>query len=94
MPSLLAPPRPVQPTRSAPEPRGRCRLTLSINGTDYRVAPVRSDWHARAFALRKADGALYHVAADEHGPSCDCPDATYRERRCKHVMAMQALGLL
>jgi hypothetical protein len=83
--------RSVKPAR---EPHGVCRLTLVINATAYAVRPVRSDWHARAWSLRKADGTVYHLAAGEHGPECDCPDATFRDRPCKHIRSMQATGLL
>jgi hypothetical protein len=81
-------------TRKPPgEVHGSARLTLFINGDPYGLRPVASDWHAAAFALRKADGTVYHVAADEHGPQCDCPDATFRDRKCKHLGALAAVGL-
>jgi hypothetical protein len=70
-----------------------CRLTLAIGPTSYTVRPIPSAWHSRAFALRKADGTVYHLGQDEHGPACDCPDATFRERLCKHARALIAFGL-
>jgi hypothetical protein len=90
----LSAPRKVAPAR---EPRGVCRLTLSINGQSYTLRSIPSDWHAAAWSLRKVAEPLtvYHVTRDHaHGPECDCPDATYRERACKHVKSLVACGLL
>src|SRR3712207_5394394 len=98
MKTMEAPTRSVKSARPkpAPEVHGVCRLTLTIGETDYSAQPIRSDWHARAYQLRKLDGSevVYHVAAGEHGPECDCPDATFRDRKCKHMGAMVAIGLL
>jgi hypothetical protein len=40
---------------SDPEPRGRCRLTLTINGVHFSVRPIHSedDQIQRAFRLRR-----------------------------------------
>ncbi len=70
------------------------RLTPAIGPTSYTVWPIPSDLHSRAFSLRKADGTVYHLGQDEHGPACDCPDATFRERLCKHARALIAFKLL
>src|SRR5438552_4155802 len=59
------------PRKPAPEPRGVCRLTIAINGVEYTLRPVASDWHAAAWSLRKVAEPLtvYHVARDHaHGP--------------------------
>ncbi len=47
-----------------------------------------------AFSLRKPDGETFEVALTEHGPTCTCPDSTYRERRCKHIGGLEVVGLL
>src|SRR5689334_8545174 len=75
-PRAEPPPRPRQPARPA---HGTCRLTLTINGTPYRVRPVPADSFAaiRAFRLRKADGTAYDVAETVHGHECDCPDFVF-----------------
>jgi hypothetical protein len=56
---------------------------LDINGTTYGVIPFPG-----GYRLVKADGTAYDV----HGETwaCDCPDATYRERQCKHALALRA----
>lgn len=48
------------------------------------------------FRLRKAgaEGEERIVALTVHGPECDCEDATYRGRACKHIRGMEAVGLL
>jgi hypothetical protein len=79
-----------------------CRLTLSINGTDYRVRPVAAAEGfgvVKAARLRKlADGDVIDVARTLDGFTCTCADATFRHdegnARCKHARALAALGLI
>jgi hypothetical protein len=67
-----------------------CSLTLTIAGVDYRLRPVSAGWR-----LRKAGSdELYLVVEAGDGASCDCGDARFRGRRCKHVRALVALGLV
>lgn len=47
-----------------------------------------------AWELEKEDGTVYHVAIDKFGPTCDCADCTFRQKACKHILSLQALGLL
>jgi len=82
-------------------PHGVCRLTLTINGTDYSVVPNSgaSELVSRAFRLKKSDGTVYDVAAAPHGVTCDCPDYLFNRQDkdvngCKHIKAMKACGLL
>lgn len=77
------------------------RLTLSIDGVDYRLrsVPIDPSIGRKAWRLRKADGTTYHVAVTEHGPECECPDFVFRRdgidpEGCKHVKALRAVGLL
>jgi len=89
---------------SDPEQRGRCRLTLTINGVHFSVRPIRSedDQVQRAFRLRRKPfrfGVIYDVAETVHGTVCDCPDFVFRRdgldpRGCIHIRAMRAGGLL
>jgi hypothetical protein len=88
-------------TQSKPKPAGVCRLTVTIRGTSYTARPVNPQASdvARAWRLRRADGAVYTVADTEHGPSCDCGDFVWRHdgkdaTGCKHVKSLRALGLL
>lgn len=37
---------------------------------------------------------IYTVHVDAHGPGCTCQDATYRQRECKHILALQTVGLI
>lgn len=80
---------------------GRCRLTLSINGTLYLVRPIQADPSValKAFRLRKTDATTYDVADTIHGPVCDCPDFIFHRDgidsgACKHVRSLVACGLL
>lgn len=78
-----------------------CRLTLTIRDTAYTLRPARNDANhpGRAWRLGKADGAAYHVAETAHGPTCDCPDWTFRREHldplgCKHIRALRAMRLI
>lgn len=80
-----------------------CTLTLAIRGDQYRVRGVQADAFgatSRAYRLRKAGThEVHHVAETIHGPTCDCPDQTFRHEGrdalgCKHIRALKALGLV
>ena len=62
----------------------------------YIVTDLRPDPQVAspAFALEQEDGTEYLVWIDEWGPQCNCQDTEYRARRCKHVQALTAVGLL
>ncbi len=88
-------PRALRPARAV------CRLTIAINGMDYRVNPNRADGSAalKAYRLTKTDGTGYDAALTVHGLTCDCPDFIFRRdgidpEGCKHIKAMVAFGLL
>ena len=68
------------------------RFTVSDCRPDPAVA-------SPAFELAGEHGPVYHVALREFGPTCDCQNSEIREKygsptHCKHVRAMQAVGLL
>jgi hypothetical protein len=45
----------------------------------------------RLWDLTKSDGTTHRLCRDRDGDlACNCPDATYRERACKHVQALIA----
>jgi len=89
---------------SGGDQRGRCRLTLTINGVHFCVRPIRSedDQIHRAFRLRRKpfqSGIIFDVAETVQGATCDCPDFVFRRegldpRVCLHIRAMRAVGLL
>jgi hypothetical protein len=100
---------PAPKSKPARQPAGTCSLTLTINGTRYRVRPIdgREFGALRAFRLVKLGGkpapdggpCVYDVAEDLTGAACDCPDFIIRRdglcaAGCKHLRAMRAVGLL
>jgi hypothetical protein len=105
--AVVEPETPVVESRPTHKAKGKpadtCTLTLSIQGTDYRVRGIRADAFgstARAYQLRKTGTAtVYHVAETVHGSTCDCADQTFRHEGiddlgCKHLKALRALGLI
>lgn len=81
----------------------RCRLTLMIDGQDYRVIPIRAGLGsgvALAWRLHKLGTPTRHdVAEGLDGATCTCEDQAFRHEGrdaigCKHVRALRALGLL
>ena len=81
--------------------RAVCRLTMEINGVDYRVEPSAAGGYAvaKAYRLSKPDGTAYDVALTDFGLICDCPDFIFHRdgldpAGCKHIKAMVAYGLL
>jgi hypothetical protein len=92
-------PTAVEPTGPRPATPATVRLLLAIGSTVYRVRPITSALHSRAFRLRRADGrGEYHVTQDEHGHHCDCGDFTWRREgtatTCKHIRALRAARML
>ena len=69
--------------RPAPE------LFLRLGRAFYQLVPLRPGWR-----LVKRSRKSYQVHETPVGPTCDCADAVYRQRRCKHVEALKALGLI
>jgi hypothetical protein len=86
------------------EQRGRCRLTLTINGVHVSVRPIQSedDPIRRAFRLQRIplrSGVIFDVAETVQGSTCDCPDFVFRREGldphgCLHIRAMRTVGLL
>ncbi len=67
---------------------------LEINGTLYHVAEQQFEYDrgmaGRLWDVRKPDGTTYRVCENAEGElACDCPDATFRTRRCKHATAVR-----
>lgn len=82
-----------------PVRHGTCRLTLTIDGVDYRLsrgpAAARGAkvWRLRSLGGPRA-GALYSVVTHRRTVSCTCPDSTRQNAVCKHVRALQACGIV
>jgi hypothetical protein len=63
---------------------------LDINGTVYTVSVLNLYGQLTGYRLEKLDGPTYDLDATAEPWRCDCPDATYRNRECKHVKALRA----
>jgi hypothetical protein len=63
---------------------------LAINDAEYFVTAYRDrDGHAQGYRLEKPDGTAYDIDTTSRDWQCDCPDATYRQRECKHAKALR-----
>ncbi|HYT88693.1 MAG TPA: SWIM zinc finger family protein [Gemmataceae bacterium] len=93
MPTPLHPPKPVS---------GKCAWVsrrhgvLLINGTRYTLVPVQNHYRL----VNWGNGGVYDI--DAAGRFCTCPSFVWDhcpiqaggDGRCKHIAALQALGLL
>lgn len=80
---------------SAPPVRhGKCSLSLSINGSPYRLRRLPAGPWSRRWLLTKPDGTEYEVSRYLGRLTCSCPDASRRQAQCKHQRALVALGLV
>lgn len=77
------------------------QLLLLLGDQQYAVAPVvGTPAGCRSFWLTKlpstlCDRTVYTVTQRASGHlDCTCPDCVYRQRDCKHIQALQALGVL
>jgi hypothetical protein len=53
------------------------RVTVKATGETFYAMPTSAN-----------DGTFYHVKAQHGKLVCNCPDATYRHRNCKHILAL------
>ena len=86
--------------KAAVEPK-TAQLLLLLGDQQYAVAPVvGTPAGCRSFWLTKLPMSLttrtvYTVTQRASGHcDCSCPDHQYRHRACKHIRALQALGVL
>jgi hypothetical protein len=89
-----------QPTRKTKPVSGTCRWVrpigpagtgvLAISQVCYTITILKNRGRTSGYRLEKLDGAVYDVDTERESWTCDCPDATYRERECKHVKALRA----
>jgi hypothetical protein len=95
--STIAPEvRGAQPAPTPPVRHGTCRLTLTIDGTEYRLSrspAARAAWHLKKRSGPRA-GAVYCVLTHKNIVSFTCQYSIRSGAVCKHVRALQALGLV
>jgi hypothetical protein len=78
---------------------GTCSLTVEITGGSYRLSPGTPPakgarvWRLRSLGGPRA-GAVYSVVTHRRIVCCSCPDSMMNLSVCKHVRALQALGLV
>ena len=86
----------VRGAQPAPPVRhGTCRLTLTIDGTPYRLAKApaaRAAWHLKRLAEPRK-GQVYCVLTHHRIVTCTFPYSIMNGAVCKHVRALKALGL-
>ena len=64
---------------------------LLINGQQYVVETLLdSNINHAGYRLTKDDQTTYDIDTTGKDWLCSCPDATYRERECKHAKALRA----
>jgi hypothetical protein len=79
---------------------GRCSLILVIDSRRYRVSPApplsRGSKIYRLTVLpgQVRAGTVYSVCSTHGHVDCTCPDSTITHAVCKHIRALQALGLV
>ncbi len=97
---LVRPPHPASPGKLVLTQEVRKALVR----TSYLLTCLESDLGGRAFQLAKvcternergdtvvSVSERYNVLLAGDRSTCDCKDATYRNRECKHISALTAL---
>jgi hypothetical protein len=76
----------------------RCELlpkgqpgVVEINGEDYTLACHGHGPEDGYRLVKLASGAVYDLDVSSGVPLCDCADATYRDRQCKHSLGLVQL---
>lgn len=86
----MKPSTPRGPSKPVPAPEVRWlgEGLLDINGKSYAVEPIYADRGdvLLGYRLRTEDGDVYDI--DLQAQTCDCADATFRQRRCKHLQGL------
>jgi hypothetical protein len=88
--------RGAQPAPTPPVRHGTCRLTLTIDGTEYRLSrspSARAAWHLKRLAEPRK-GTTYCVLTHKGVVTCSCLDSIINGAVCKHVLALRAVGLV
>ncbi len=80
--------------------KGTCSLILVIEGRRYRITPGEPTcrgskiWRLRACPGQQRAGTMYSVCSFRSHVDCTCPDSTVNFAVCKHIRALQALGMV
>lgn len=64
---------------------------VTINGTSYDLLPLGYQPEEGFLLENLTNGNRYDIATDGPVPLCDCGDCTFRQRACKHVLALNHL---
>lgn len=75
---------------------GTMTIAVGTEATDYVVTEFPTGWIGRGFTLFKVgadpkDYSVFVCQRGAEGDSCDCADAIYRGRACKHLGAVRKL---
>ena len=94
MSTVASPARAGRPVR-----HGTCRIYIFINENTYTCSQIRrrpAKGVSVSLALRKhgEDDVCYGIARTAEGNTCTCPDHRQRGSECKHIRALQAVGIL
>jgi hypothetical protein len=79
---------------------GKCSLILVIDGRRYRVSPAppmakgSKIWHLKVLPGQIRAGKLYSVVSVHRHVDCTCPDSVQTHAVCKHIRALQVLGMV
>jgi len=79
---------------------GKCSLILVIDGRRYRVSPAppmakgSKIWHLKVIPGQVRAGKLYSVVSVHGHVDCTCPDSVQTHAVCKHIRALQVLGMV
>jgi hypothetical protein len=79
---------------------GKCSLILVIDGRRYRVSPAppmakgSKIWHLKVLPGQTRAGKLYSVVSVHGHVDCTCPDSVQTHAVCKHIRALQVLGMI
>jgi len=79
---------------------GKCSLILVIDGRRYRVAPAPPTgrgakiWRLKVLPGQLRAGQIYSVCSVHGHVDCTCPDSVRNHAVCKHVRALQVLGMV
>ena len=80
--------------------KGTCSLVLVIEGRRYRITPGEPTcrgakiWRLKVCPGQQCAGAIYSVCSFHSHVDCTCPDSTVNFAVCKHIRALQALGVV
>lgn len=64
---------------------------VRVNEAVYMLLPLADRGQLVGWRFTKSDGKVYDVDCAKAAWTCDCPDAQYRHRSCKHVAALRMI---